>query len=121
MYRVCILYVFLHHRATIETLNDSLEESQRRYIERSHYLIQLKEQLEVVREESAIQVTKFKDIFEYQKLKYTDCIENLEQQLAKCRAIACAEFKKRDNVSTIFWQYHKKNLNNGNSFISNSI
>lgn len=93
-------------RATIMTLNDSLAENKRQYIERMHYSLQLKEHLDIVRQEAAIQVTKTKDFCECQKNKYSECIQKLEQKLAECRAQACFEFKKRDRVSVYFVSAH---------------
>jgi len=76
-----------------------MSENKRQYIERIHYSLQLKEHLDMVRQEAAIQVTKMKDFSECQKKKYVERIEKLEQMLAECRALGCSEFKKRNNVS----------------------
>lgn len=81
------------------TLDDTLADHKRKYTEHVHYSLQLKEQLNMVRQEAAIQVTKVKDFSECQKNKYNEYIRTLEQNLAECRALACSEFKKRENVS----------------------
>lgn len=86
----------------VMNLKDNLKENKRLYVERTHYALQLNDHLNAVREEAAIQVTKIKDFFECQKLKYTEYIQQLEKQLAESRAIACSEFKKRDHVSILF-------------------
>lgn len=90
-----------------------MAEDKRRYKERTHYSLQLKEHLNVVREEAAIQVSKIKDFSECRRLNYADYIEKLERQLAECRAVACAEFEKRDQVCknrfrVLFLQKKKK-------------
>lgn len=84
----------------VKTLEDKLVENKQLYMERTHYSLQLKEHLNSMREEAAIQVTKIKDFAECQKGQYADYIQLLEQQLAKSRAQACAELKKRDQVSS---------------------
>lgn len=89
-------------RAKIVTLEHALAENERLYTERTHYSLQLKEHLDAVREEAAVQVTKIKDYTECQKQLYTDYIQKLERQLAESRALACAEFKKREHVSKFF-------------------
>lgn len=83
----------------VRTLEDELTENKQLYMERTHYSLQLKEHLNSMREEAAVQVTKIKDFAECQKSQYADYIQLLEQQLAKSRALACAELKKRDHVS----------------------
>lgn len=83
----------------LKTSEGVMAENKRLYMEHKHYSLQLEEHLDTVREEAAIQVTKVKDFSECQKLKYTEYIQNLEQQLAECRAISCCELKKRDLVS----------------------
>lgn len=80
-----------------------MAENQRLYMERTHYSLQLKDHLDALREEAAIQMTKTKDFSECQRLKYTEYIQKLEQQLAECRAVACSEFKKRDHVSIVLF------------------
>lgn len=82
-------------------LKDNLNENNRLYVERTHYALQLKDLLNTVREEAAVQVTKINDFFECQKLKYTEYIQQLEKQLAESRAMACSEFKKHDHVSIL--------------------
>lgn len=91
--------IFNAYRATLKTSDEVLAENKRLFAERTHYSLQLKEHLDTVREEAAIQVTKIKDFAECQRLKYTEYIQKLEHQLAESRAVACAEFKKRDHVS----------------------
>lgn len=87
------------------TLEDTLAENQRLYTERTHFALQLKEQLDCMREESAVHVTKVKDVAECQKVQHTEYIQSLESQLAKSRAAMCYEIKKRENVSRLecFW------------------
>lgn len=87
------------NRATVKTLEDAICVNKQQYKERTHYSLQLKEQLDTVREEAAIQVTKIKDFSECQRLKFVHEIQKLENQLAETRAMACNEFKRRDNVS----------------------
>lgn len=82
-----------------------MAENDRLYRERTHYSLQLKDHLDAVREEAAIQVTKTKDFSECQRNNYTDYIQKLELQLAECRAVACSEHKKRDHVSILFHQH----------------
>lgn len=101
-------FFFIVSSATVMNLKDSLKENSRLYIERSHYALQLKDHLNTVREEAAIQVTKIKDFFECQKLKHTVYIQQLEKQLAESRAIACSEFKKHDHVSILFRNINAK-------------
>lgn len=100
------LNCFLFLRAMIKTLEDTLEENKRLYMERTHYSLQLKEHLDTMREEAALQVTKVKDFSECQRIKFAENIQKLEEQLAKSRAMACAEFKKRDNVSILICISH---------------
>lgn len=83
----------------VRTLEDQLANNKLQYMEHEHYAFQLNEHLNSMREEAAIQVTKIKDFAECQKSQYADYIQLLEQQLAKSRALACAELKKRDHVS----------------------
>jgi len=83
----------------ILTLEASVEENKRLYKERTHYSLQLKENLDLVRKEAALQVTKTKNFTECQVLKYVEYIKQLEQKLVEHRAIACLEFQKRDQVS----------------------
>ncbi|XP_003242276.1 synaptonemal complex protein 1 [Acyrthosiphon pisum] len=85
-------------RAMILTLEASLEENKRLYKERTHYSLQLKENLDLVRKEAALQVTKTKNFTECQMLKYVEYIKQLEQKLVEHRAIACLEFQKRDQI-----------------------
>lgn len=92
-------------RATVKNLDNTLAENKRLYKERAHYSLQLKDHLNAVREEAAIQVIKTKDFSECQKLKYTENIQKLEQKLAESRASACLEFEKRDCVSTHIYIY----------------
>lgn len=80
-------------------MRDTIAENEQLYKERTHYSLQLKNHLDAVREEAAIQVTKTKDFSECQRIKYTNYIQKLELQLAECRAVACSEYKKRDHVS----------------------
>lgn len=82
-------------------MRESIAENERLYKERTHYSLQLKDHLDAVREEAAVQVTKTKDFSECQKNQYTDYIRKLEKQLADCRTVTCAEFKKRDQASII--------------------
>lgn len=86
----------------INNLEDTIKENKRLYMERTHYSLQLKEHLDSVREEAAIQVTKLKSFMECQRINYTDYIQKLEQQLAESRAMASLEIKKRDQVSMLF-------------------
>ncbi|KAL5238725.1 hypothetical protein ACI65C_006135 [Semiaphis heraclei] len=85
-------------RAMILTLEANLEENKRLYKERTHYSLQLKENLDLVRKEAALQVTKTKHFSECQMLKYVEYIKQLEQKLVEHRAIACLEFQKRDQI-----------------------
>ncbi|CAI6353460.1 unnamed protein product [Macrosiphum euphorbiae] len=85
-------------RATILTLEASVDENKRLYKERTHYSLQLKENLDLVRKEAALQVTKTKNFTECQVLKYVEYIKQLEQKLVEHRAIACLEFQKRDQI-----------------------
>lgn len=85
----------------IKTLENTLEENKRLYKERTYYSLQLKEHLDTVREEAALQLTKTKDFSACQMIKLTKDIQNLEQQLAESKATACSESKKRDNVSIL--------------------
>jgi len=78
-----------------------LAENKRLYMERTHYSLQLKENLDLVRKEAALQVTKTKNFSECQILKYVEYIQQLEQKLVEHRAISCLEFQKRDQVSIL--------------------
>lgn len=78
-----------------------LAENKRLYMERTHYSLQLKENLDLVRKEAALQVTKTKNFAECQMLKYVEYVKQLEQKLVEHRAIACLEFQKRDQVSIL--------------------
>lgn len=85
----------------ILTLEANLEENKRLYKERTHYSLQLKENLDLIRKEAALQVTKTKNFSECQMLKYVEYIKQLEQKLVEHRAITCLEFQKRDQVSIV--------------------
>lgn len=78
-----------------------MAENERLYRERTHYSLQLKDHLDAVREEAAIQVTKTKDFSECQRNQYTDYIRKLEKQLADCKTLTCAENKKRNQASRL--------------------
>jgi len=90
----------------ILTLEANLEENMRLYKERTHYSLQLKENLDLVRKEAALQVTKTKHFSECQMLKYVEYIKQLEQKLVENRAKACLEFQKRDQVSIVVLSRH---------------
>lgn len=83
------------------TIDATLEENKRLYMERTHYSLQLKESLDIVRKEAALQVTKTKNFAACQMLKYNEYIRQLEQKLVENRAVACLEFQKRDQVSIL--------------------
>ncbi|XP_050531053.1 227 kDa spindle- and centromere-associated protein-like [Daktulosphaira vitifoliae] len=85
-------------KATVMTLEDALSINKQQYKERTHYALQLKEHLDTVRQEAAIQVTKIKDFAECQRAKSIEEIHKLEQQLAETRAMTCCEYKRRDNI-----------------------
>ncbi|VVC29731.1 Hypothetical protein CINCED_3A002740 [Cinara cedri] len=87
-------------KAQVNILEDTIEENNRLYMERTHYSLQLKDYLDVAREEAAMQVTKIKDFSECQKKNYGEYIQELEQKLAESRAMACCEFQKREEVDT---------------------
>lgn len=91
-------------------LEASLEENKRLYKERTHYSLQLKENLDLVRKEAALQVTKTKNFTECQMLNYVEYIKELEQKLVEHRAIACLEFQKRDQVSIIVLNRYRMHL-----------
>ncbi|KAF0771681.1 ankyrin repeat domain-containing protein 36B, partial [Aphis craccivora] len=85
-------------KAKIMTQDAILVENKRLYMERTHYSLQLKENLDLVRKEAALQVTKTKNFAECQMLKYAEYVKQLEQKLVEHRAIACLEFQKRDQI-----------------------
>ncbi|KAE9533894.1 hypothetical protein AGLY_008973, partial [Aphis glycines] len=85
-------------KAKIMTQDAILAENKRLYMERTHYSLQLKENLDLVRKEAALQVTKTKNFAECQMLKYVEYVKQLEQKLVEHRAIACLEFQKRDQI-----------------------
>lgn len=83
----------------MKSLRETIAENERLYRERTHYSLQLKDHLDTVREEAAIQVTKTRDFSECQRNQYTDYIRKLEKQLADCNTMTCAEYQKRDQAS----------------------
>nr|CAH7739672.1 unnamed protein product [Callosobruchus chinensis] len=82
----------------IAELEDRLTACQLESDSRAHEIIQLETNLENVREESARQVARTKDRCEIVRKSMQNQINDLERQLAQCRAQAKAAQKDRDEI-----------------------
>lgn len=82
----------------LEEMTEKADEQERLADERLHEITQLESQLESVREESARQVTRTKDRCEVVRKSMQNEINDLERQIAQCKAIAKAAQKDRDDI-----------------------
>lgn len=82
----------------LEELAEKAEEFERLAEERIHEITQLESQLDNVREESARQVARTKDRCEIVRKSMQNEINELERQIAQCKAIAKAAQKDRDDI-----------------------